>query len=158
MSPVFYTAAPKCVCIRRLAGACHHRSFCEHGNQRVGRTPQRARPVQISWRSRWFCRSMSVQDSESRRFEQHLAEFFSSRSWPKVQELFFSGFLKSLKLFFRRFVLIASGTEIFWWVSLKIELFLATSRFHCHRSKKRTPTSEFFLAHENALNMTIFCA
>ena len=36
-----------------------------------------------------------------------------------AQELFFSGFLKSLKLFFRRFVLIASGTEIFWRVSLK---------------------------------------
>ena len=28
-----------------------------------------ARPVQISWRSRWFCRSMSVEVSESRRFE-----------------------------------------------------------------------------------------
>ena len=36
-----------------------------------------------------------------------------------AQELFFSGFLKSLKLFCRRFVLIASGTEIFWRVSLK---------------------------------------
>ena len=51
--------------------------------------------------------------------------------------IFFSGFLKSLKLFFRRFVLIASGTEIFWRVSLKFELFLATSRFHCHWSEKR---------------------
>ena len=27
------------------------------------------RPVQISWRSPWFCRSISVEDSESRRFE-----------------------------------------------------------------------------------------
>ena len=36
-----------------------------------------------------------------------------------AQELFFSGFLKSLKLFFRRFALIASGTEIFWRVPLK---------------------------------------
>ena len=42
--------------------------FCEHCDQRVGRSPQRARPVQISWRSRWFCRSMSVEDSGSRRF------------------------------------------------------------------------------------------
>ena len=40
-----------------------------------------------------------------------------------------------MKLIFRRFVLIASGTEIFRWVSFKFELFLATSRFHCHRSK-----------------------
>ena len=30
-----------------------------------------------------------------------------------AQELFFSGFLKSLRLFFRRFALIASGTDIF---------------------------------------------
>ena len=40
-----------------------------------------------------------------------------------AQEFFFSGFLKSLKLFFRRFVLIASGTEIFWRVSLEFCLF-----------------------------------
>ena len=42
-----------------------------------------------------------------------------------AQELFFSGFLKSLKVFFRRFVLIASGTEIFWRVYLKFKLFFA---------------------------------
>ena len=36
----------------------------------VGAPNERA-PL-ISWRSRWFCRSMSVQDSESRRFEQTL--------------------------------------------------------------------------------------
>ena len=31
-------------------------------------------------------------------------------------------------------MLIASGTENVWRVSLKLELFLAASRFHCHRS------------------------
>ena len=32
---------------------------------------------------------------------KHLAEFFSGRSWPKIGPgFFFSGFLKSLKLFF----------------------------------------------------------
>ena len=54
-----------------------------------------------------------------------------------AQELFFRFFfLKSLslKLFFWRFVLIASGAEIFWRVSFKFKLFMATSRFHCHRS------------------------
>ena len=51
-----------------------------------------------------------------------------------AQECFFSGFLKSSKLFFRRFVLIASGTEILWRVSLKFQLFMETSRFHRHRS------------------------
>ena len=50
-----------------------------------------------------------------------------------AQELFWGGFWKSLKLFPRRFVLTASGTEIVWRVSLKVEAFLATSRFHCHR-------------------------
>ena len=39
---------------------------------------------------------------------KHLAEFFSD-----AQEFLFPGFLKSLKLFFRRFVLVPSGTEIF---------------------------------------------
>ena len=36
-----------------------------------------------------------------------------------AQDFFFSGFLKSMELVFRRFVLIASGTEIFWRASLK---------------------------------------
>ena len=50
------------------------------------------------------------------------------------KEILLAGFLESLKLSFRIFVIIASGTEIFWRVPLKFELFLATSRFHCHRS------------------------
>ena len=41
-----------------------------------------------------------------------------------AQEFFFSGFLKSLKLFFRRFVLIASGTEIFWRIFEILTFFL----------------------------------
>ena len=49
---------------------------------------------------------------------EHLAEFFSGRSWPKIGPgFFFVGFLKP---YFRRFVLIASGTEIVWRVSLKL--------------------------------------
>ena len=40
-----------------------------------------------------------------------------------AQEILFSEFLKSLKIFFRRFVLLASGTEIFWRVYLKFYLF-----------------------------------
>ena len=66
----------------RLSGllgwpSLYHRSFCEHCcDQRVGRSPQRARPVQISWSSRCFFRSMSVQDSQSRRFEQTFGRVF----------------------------------------------------------------------------------
>ena len=51
-----------------------------------------------------------------------------------AEELFLSGLLKSLKKKIRRFVLIASGTEIIWRVSLNLYLFMETSRFHCHRS------------------------
>ena len=35
----------------------------------VGAPNERA-PFRFSWRSRWFCQSMSVEGSESRRFEQ----------------------------------------------------------------------------------------
>ena len=60
-----------------------------------------------------------------------------SCSQPKIGPLvlFFSGFLKSF--FSRRFALIASGTDIFWRVSLKFQLFMETSRFHCHRYEHR---------------------
>ena len=44
--------------------------------------------------------------------------FFQADLGPRsAQELFFSGFLETI---FRRFVLIANGTEIVWWVSLKL--------------------------------------
>ena len=41
--------------------------FVNTGQRVVGAPHER--PVQITWRSRWFCRSMSVEDSESRRFD-----------------------------------------------------------------------------------------
>ena len=45
---------------------------------------------------------MSVQDSESRRFE-HLAEFFSGRSWPKIGAGIISfGFFEKFKTFFSK--------------------------------------------------------
>ena len=43
LSPVFYTSAPKCVFIRRLAGT-----------HRVSPAVTAVTAVQISWRSRWF--------------------------------------------------------------------------------------------------------
>ena len=46
-----------------------------------------------------------------------------------AQELFFSGFLKSLKHCFGRFSLIASGTEIFWRVSFEILTFYGNIAF-----------------------------
>ena len=51
--------------------------------------------VQISWRSRWYCRSMSVEDSESHRFELKFVEFSQGDLGPtSVQELLLSDFLK----------------------------------------------------------------
>ena len=49
--------------------------------------------------------------------------------------VFGKSFLKSLKVFFSRFLLITSGKGIFWRVSLKFQLFMETSRSHCHRYK-----------------------
>ena len=54
-----------------------------------------------------------------------------------AQELFFSWFLKSSKFFFRRFVLLARGTEIFWRVSLKILTFLWKHRVSIVTGLKR---------------------
>ena len=68
---------------------------------------------------------------------EHLAEFFSGRSWPKIGPgIIFFGVFEKFETFFRRFALMASDTEIFWRVSLNFQLFMETSRFHCHRSKQ----------------------
>ena len=73
---------------------------------------------------------MSVEDSESRRFELNIwVSFYPADLGPtSAQECFFSGFLERLKILFGRVVPIASGTEILWRVSLKFKLFLKTSR------------------------------
>ena len=77
------------------APATYHGSFCEHCDQRVGRSPQ------ISCRSRWFCRSMSVQDSSLAASNKHLAEFFSGRSWPKIGPgISFFGVFEKFETFF----------------------------------------------------------
>ena len=69
----------------------------------------------VGFVDRWLSKTRNLAASS-----KHLAEFFSGQSWPKIGPgFFFFGFLKSLKLFFRRYVLIESDTEIFWRVSLK---------------------------------------
>ena len=85
------------------APATYHRGVCEHCDQTVGRSPSRARPVQISWRSCWFCRSMSVLDSESPHSNKHLASISQADLGPRsAQECFYGGFTKSLTLFFSK--------------------------------------------------------
>ena len=73
---------------------------------------------------------MSVEDSESRRFELNIRLSFSQANLgpTSAQELFFVFFLESLELFFPRFVLIASGTEMLWRVPFESESFLRQYR------------------------------
>ena len=96
-----------------------------------GRAPFRFHGAVVGFVVRCLSRARNLAASS-----KHLADFFSGRSSPKIGPGFFSsGIVKSLKLFFQRFAVMASGTEIFWRVSLKFQLFMETSRFHCHRSK-----------------------
>ena len=82
------------------APATYRGPCCEHCDQRVDRSPLRERPVQNSSHSRWFCRSISVEDSESR--IKYLAEFFSGQSWPNICPgiIFFVFFWKVWIFFF----------------------------------------------------------
>ena len=80
-----------------------------------GRAPFRLHRAVVGLVDRCLCRTRNLAASSF-----SLAEFFSGPSWPKVGPgIIYSGFLKSLKLFVRRFVLVASGPEISWRVSLK---------------------------------------
>ena len=138
LSPVLYTAAPKCVCIRRLAGARHLSpvvlgTLCPvGGSEPLTGAPRSGFTAQLLVLSFDVCPGLGISPLRA----NILADFFSGRSSPKIGPGFFSsGIVKSLKLFFQRFAVMASGTEIFWRVSLKFQLFMETSRFHCHRSK-----------------------
>ena len=70
LSPVFYTAAPKCVCIRRLAGARH----VSPAVSLTLRPEGGSEPLTSATRSDFVAQSLvlsiaSVENSESRRFE-----------------------------------------------------------------------------------------
>ena len=83
------------------------------------RPPFRFHGAVVDFVHRCLSRTRNLADSS-----KHLAEFFSGRSWPKISpRFFFSGFLKSLKLFLSRFVPMARGTEIVWRVFMKFQLF-----------------------------------
>ena len=79
------------------------------------RAPFRFHDAVVGFVNRCLSRTQNLAASN-----KHLAEFFSGRSWPKiVPGIIFFGVFEKFETFFRRFVLIASGTEIFWRVSLK---------------------------------------
>ena len=70
------------------------------------RAPFRFHGAVVGFVDRCLSRTRNLAASNKR-----LAEFFSGQSWPKIcPGNIFWGFLKRLKLWFRRFVLIASGT------------------------------------------------
>ena len=88
LSPVFYTAAPKCVCIKRLAGARHlspvvfvntvTRGWVGAPNERA---PFRFHGAVLGFVDGSLSRTRNLAAST-----QHLAEFFSGRSWPKIRD------------------------------------------------------------------------
>ena len=119
---VLYTPAANCFCIRRRSPRIIGRvantvttGWVEAPKKRV---PFRIHDPVVGFIDRCLSRAGNLAASN-----KHLAEFSSGRSWTKIcPGIIFSGFLKSLKLFFRRFVHIASGTETLWRVYLKFKL------------------------------------
>ena len=90
-----------------------------------GRAPFRFHGAVVDFVARCLSRTRNLAASN-----KHLAEFFSGRSWPKIgQGTIFFGVFEKFETFFQRFALIASGTEIFWRVSLKFQLFCGNIAF-----------------------------
>ena len=87
---------------RRPPPITYHLPCCEHCDQRVCWSSYRARPVQDWWRCRWFRRSMSVEDSESRRFGLNDWLSFSQADLGPTsgQEWYFSFFFWKFGTFF----------------------------------------------------------
>ena len=100
LSPIFYTAAPKCVFIRRLPRASHiSRSCSKHRNDTVGQSASPARTVDIPWRSCSFRLSVSVADEKYRGLEHSFTDCFSGRFGPTCAHGFLFAFsLSSLEL------------------------------------------------------------
>ena len=84
---------------------------------------------------------MSVEDSESRRFELHIRLSFSEadlgQTWPNIGPIIvFSGVSKSLELSVLIIMLIYRKLHLKKsdWVFLEFKLCMESSRFHWHRS------------------------
>ena len=132
----FLHSSAQNVCVQNVfvsdawpAPATYHRPLCEHCNQGVGRSPKERAPFRfhgavVGFVARCLPRTRNLAASN-----KDLAEFFSSRSWPNIWPgiAFF--------LFFSKFgtfsVKICAHSE--WYRNL-VTFFLATSRFHWHRS------------------------
>ena len=83
-SHVSGTTAPKCACIKRLAGASQVSPAVSWNLWPArGEESLRTRPVQSSWHIRWVCHSMFVEDSESHRCESTFCWVFP---WPTLAQ------------------------------------------------------------------------
>ena len=112
------------------APATDHRSFCEHCDQRVGRNPNKRVPFRFHGAVVGFVDRRLSRTRNLAALNKQLAEFFSGRSWAKIGPgIIFCFFFEKFDFFFRRFVLIASGTEIFWRVSFEIQTFYGNIAF-----------------------------
>ena len=134
--PGFYTAAPKCVLVSdawpyQTPGRRPLRitdSFVNTVTRGLVGAPNERTPFRFDGAvvglSINVCRGLGISS-----FRLNIWLSFSKANFgpTSAQELLFSFFFQSLELFFPRFVLIASGT-VLWRVSLKVNLFLATSR------------------------------
>ena len=135
MSPVFYTAQ---MSLYQTPGrrpppftgrfvSTVTRGWVGASNERA---PFRFHDAVVGFVDRCLSRTRNLAASNKR-----LAEFFSGRSWPKIDPgTIFFGFFKNFKLFFGK---IYAHSE--WYRSLLASIFeilnfLWKPRFHCHRS------------------------
>ena len=85
------------------APATYHRSFCEHCDQRVGRSAYRTNPCRfhgavVGFVDRCLSRTRKLAASN-----KHLAEFFSGRSWPNIGPgIIFFGVFEKFETFFSK--------------------------------------------------------
>ena len=100
LSSVFCTQTANCVFHHTLGQLPSHDTGHCVNTVALGwvGAPNERTPFRV--RSRWFRRSMSVEDSESRRFELNIRLSISEADMgpTSAPELFFSGFSKSLEL------------------------------------------------------------
>ena len=115
------------VCARHMSPAVEWTLWPEGASESLSSAPR-----SDSWRRRWFCRSMSVNDSESRRSELNISLSVSQADLGPTycHELFFSFFFQSSDFLnwhscSQRTVQKYFGGYL--WIPF---FFLAASRFH----------------------------
>ena len=105
MSPIFYTAAPKCVLYQTpgrrpppITGRFVNAVTGEWVGAPNGRAPFRFHGAVVGFADRCLSRTRNLAASN-----KHLAEFFSGRSWPKIGPgMIFLGVFEKFETFFSK--------------------------------------------------------